>query len=155
MNKFKLFPLTLAALAFSACTSEDVADNSPVNGEGTRSYVAVNINNVGSSGTRAGEVYENGNAKENKIEKVRFYFFTQNGEPYKMTDGTNWKEISPVTGNGQNEPNIERITDAMLVIDGATKAAPYSMMAVVNPQTIEDGVLTNSMSKSAVEVAIS
>ena len=45
MNKFKLFPLALAALAFSACTSEDVADNSPVNGEGTRSYVAVNINN--------------------------------------------------------------------------------------------------------------
>ena len=154
MNKFKLFPLALAAFAFSACTSEDVADNNPVTGEGTRSYVAVNINNVGSSGTRA-DVYENGNAKENAISKVRFYFFTQNGGPYKMTDGTNWKEISPVTGNGKHEPNIERITDAMLVIDGSTKAAPYSMMAVVNPQTIEDGVLTNSMSKSAVENAIS
>lgn len=154
MNKFKLFPLALAAFAFSACTSEDVADNNPVTGEGTRSYVAVNINNVGSSGTRA-DVYENGNAKENAISKVRFYFFTPTGEPYKMTDGTNWKEISPVTGNGQIAPNIERITDAMLVIDGSTKAAPYSMMAVVNPQTIETGVLTNSMSKAAVEEAIS
>lgn len=154
MNKFKLFPLALAALAFSACTSDNLAENEPVNGEGTRSYVAVNINNVGSSGTRA-DVYEDGNAQENAISKVRFYFFTPTGEPYKMTDGTNWKEISPVTGNGQIAPNIERITDAMLVIDGATKAAPHSMMAVVNPQTIETGVLTNSMSKAAVEEAIS
>lgn len=154
MNKFKLFPLALAALAFSACTSDNLAENNPVNGEGTRSYVAVNINNVGSSGTRA-DVYEDGNAQENAISRVRFYFFTPTGEPYKMTDGTNWKEISPVTGNGQIAPNIERITDAMLVIDGSTKAAPYSMMAVVNPQTIETGVLTNSMSKAAVEEAIS
>lgn len=154
MNKFKLFPLALAALAFSACTSDNLAENEPVTGEGTRSYVAVNINNVGSSGTRA-DVYEDGNAQENAISKVRFYFFTPTGEPYKMTDGTNWKEISPVTGNGQIAPNIERITDAMLVIDGSTKAAPYSMMAVVNPQTIETGVLTNSMSKAAVEEAIS
>lgn len=154
MNKFKLFPLALAALAFSACTSDNLAENEPVTGEGTRSYVAVNINNVGSSGTRA-DVYEDGNAQENAISKVRFYFFTPTGEPYKMTDGTNWKEISPVTGNGQIAPNIERITDAMLVIDGATKAAPHSMMAVVNPQTIETGVLTNSMSKAAVEEAIS
>ena len=75
MNKFKLFPLALAALAFSACTSEDAVDNNPVTGEGTRSYVAVNINNVGSSGTRA-DVYEDGNAQENAISKVRFYFFT-------------------------------------------------------------------------------
>lgn len=154
MNKFKLFPLALAALAFSACTSDNLAENNPVTGEGTRSYVAVNINNVGSSGTRA-DVYEDGNAKENAISKVRFYFFTPTGEPYKMTDGTNWKDISPVTGNGQVNPNIERITDAMLVIDGATKAAPHSMMAVVNPETIEDGVLTNLMTKTAVENAIS
>lgn len=154
MNKFKLFPLALAALAFSACTSDNLAENEPVTGEGTRSYVAVNINNVGSSGTRA-DVYEDGNAKENAISKVRFYFFTPTGEPYKMTDGTNWKDISPVTGNGQVNPNIERITDAMLVIDGATKAAPHSMMAVVNPETIETGVLTNLMTKTAVENAIS
>ena len=154
MNKFKLFPLALAAFAFSACTSEEVAENNPINGEGTRSYVAVNINNVGANGTRAA-VYEDGNANENGISKVRFYFFTQNGDPYKMTDGTNWKEISPVTGNGKENPNIERITDAMLVIDGSTKAAPYSMMAIVNPQTIETGVLTNSMSKTAVEEAVS
>ena len=43
MNKFKLFPLALAAIAFSACTSEEVAENNPTTGEGTTSYVAVNI----------------------------------------------------------------------------------------------------------------
>ena len=52
MNKFKLFPLALAAFAFSACTSEDAVENNP-NVEGVKSYVAVNINNVGVGGTRA------------------------------------------------------------------------------------------------------
>lgn len=75
MNKFKLFPLALAAFAFSACTSEDAVENNP-NVEGVKSYVAVNINNVGVGGTRADGDYENGSANENKIEKVRFYFFT-------------------------------------------------------------------------------
>lgn len=49
MNKFKLFPLALAAFAFSACTSEDAVENNP-NVEGVKSYVAVNINNVGVGG---------------------------------------------------------------------------------------------------------
>lgn len=67
MNKFKLFPLALAAFAFSACTSEDAVENNP-NVEGVKSYVAVNINNVGVGGTRAdGAVYENGTAAESKI----------------------------------------------------------------------------------------
>lgn len=48
MNKFKLFPLALAAFAFSACTSEDAVENNP-NVDGVKSYVAVNINNVGAS----------------------------------------------------------------------------------------------------------
>lgn len=154
MNKFKLFPLALAAFAFSACTSEDAVDNNNQNGEGVKSYIAVNLNNVGANGTRADQEFENGTQAENHIEKVRFYFFTQNGDAYKMTDGTNFKEITPVTGDGKNEPNVERITDAMLVIEGTTKTAPYSMVAVVNPETIENGVLSSSMTKAQVEAAV-
>ena len=72
MNKFKLFPLALAAIAFSACTSEEVAENNPTTGEGTTSYVAVNINSVGTSGSRADAEYADGSANENKINAVRF-----------------------------------------------------------------------------------
>ena len=150
MNKFKLFPLALAAIAFSACTSEEVAENNPTTGENTTSYVAVNINSVGTSGSRADGDYVNGLANENKIEAVRFYFFTENGDAYKMGE-SNYVEKANPTGDGTSNPNVEKITDAMLVIEGQTKTAPHSMIAIVNPATIEQGVLKAKMTKTEVE----
>ena len=153
MNKFKLFPLALAAFAFSACTSEEVAENNPSTGEGTTSYVAVNINSVGTSGSRADGDYADGSANENKINAVRFYFFTENGDAYNMGT-TNYVEKENPTGEGKLTPNVEKITDAMLVIEGETKTAPHSMIAVVNPATIEEGVLRAKMTKTEVEAAV-
>lgn len=150
MNKFKLFPLALAAFAFSACTSEDAVENNP-NVEGVKSYVAVNINNVGVGGTRAdGAVYENGTAAESKINKIRFYFFTSNGAPYKLAEGKNWLEFSPDQMTASTG-NVENITNSMLVIKGQDMTYPQSMMAVVNPETIEAGKLADFMTKSQVE----
>lgn len=150
MNKFKLFPLALAAFAFSACTSEDAVENNP-NVEGVKSYVAVNINNVGVGGTRAdGAVYENGTAAESKINKIRFYFFTSNGAPYKLAEGKNWLELSPDQMTASTG-NVENITKSMLVIKGQDMTYPQSMMAVVNPETIEAGKLADFMTKSQVE----
>ena len=66
MNKFKLFPLALAAFAFSACTSEDAVENNP-NVEGVKSYVAVNINNVGAATRATDGGYADGVGTENQI----------------------------------------------------------------------------------------
>ena len=153
MRKFNLFPLALAAIAFSACTSEEVAENNPSTGEGTTSYVAVNINSVGTSGSRADGDYADGSANENKINAVRFYFFTEKGEAYNMGT-TNYVQKENPTGEGKLTPNVEKITDAMLVIEGETKTAPHSMIAVVNPATIEEGVLRAKMTKAQVEAAV-
>ena len=153
MRKFNLFPLALAAIAFSACTSEEVAENNSSTGEGTTRYVAVNINSVGTSGSRADGDYANGSANENKINAVRFYFFTENGEAYNMGT-TNYVEKENPTGEGKLTPNVEKITDAMLVIEGETKTAPHSMIAIVNPATIEEGVLRSKMTKTEVEAAV-
>ena len=153
MRKFNLFPLALAAIAFSACTSEEVAENNSSTGEGTTRYVAVNINSVGTSGSRADGDYANGSANENKINAVRFYFFTENGEAYNMGT-TNYVEKENPTGEGKLTPNVEKITDAMLVIEGETKTAPHSMIAIVNPATIEEGVLRAKMTKTEVEAAV-
>lgn len=150
MNKFKLFPLALAAFAFSACTSEDAVETNP-NVDGVKSYVAVNINNVGVGGTRAdGAVYENGTVAESKINKIRFYFFTSNGNPYKLAEGKNWLELSPDQMTASTG-NVENITNSMLVIKGQDMTYPQSMMAVVNPETIEAGKLADFMTKSQVE----
>lgn len=152
MNKFKLFPLALATFAFSACTSEDAVENNP-NVEGVKSYVAVNINNVGAAGTRAAGDYENGTGKENTISKVRFYFFTQSGQPYKMTNNTSYVDAAPTLTDGTQE-NVEKFSNAILVINGASKTAPYSMMAVVNPETLGENVLKAEMSRTEVENAV-
>ena len=142
--------MALAAFAFSACTSEDAVEYNP-NVEGVKSYVAVNINNVGVGGTRAdGATYENGTEAESKINTIRFYFFTSDGAPYKLAEGTNWLELRP----NQMTPstgNVENITNSMLVISGKDQSYHQSMMAVVNPETIEDGKLTDFMTKSQVE----
>lgn len=152
MNKIKLFPLALAAFAFSACTSEDAVENNP-NVEGVKSYVAVNINNVGAGGTRADAVYENGTAAESKINTIRFYFFTSDGAPYKLVDGNNWLELAP-TQLKESTGNVEKITNSMLVIKGKDMTYPQSMMAVVNPETIETGKLKDFMNKSEVEALV-
>lgn len=149
MNKFKLFPLALAAFAFSACTSEDAVENNP-NVDGVKSYVAVNINNVGAAGTRADEVFDRGTAAESKINTIRFYFFTQNGDPYKLAEGRNYLELTPDLMNASTG-NVENITNSMLVIQGKDLTYPQSMMAVVNPETIEAGKLADFMTKSQVE----
>ena len=151
MDKFKLFPLALAAFAFSACTSEDAVENNP-NVEGVKSYVAVNINNVGVGGTRADGDYEYGVGKENTISKVRFYFFTQNGQPYLMNDGTSFAEANPALNTG-TDPNVEKVSEAVIVIDGATTTAPYSMMAVVNPDQLGTA-LKDKMTRDEVENAV-
>lgn len=154
MNKFKLFPLALAAFAFSACTSEDAVENNP-NVEGVKSYVAVNINNVG-AGTRATDGgYADGVGNENTINAVRFYFFTADGSAYKMTNGQSYVQKDDVTGTTKDNPNVEKITDAMLVIKGATATAPHSMIAVVNPGALDAGVLKPAMTKAEVEAVVS
>lgn len=151
MNKFKLFPLALAAFAFSACTSEDAVENNP-NVEGVKSYVAVNINNVGAGGTRADGDYVYGEANENAITNVRFYFFTQNGQPYLMKNGTSFAQATPALNTGTEE-NVEKVSDAVIVIDGATQTAPYSMMAVVNPDQLGTA-LKDKMTRDEVETAV-
>lgn len=153
MNKFKLFPLALAAFAFSACTSEDAVENNP-NVEGVKSYVAVNINNVGACTRATDGGYADGVANENQINAVRFYFFTANGDAYKMKNGQSYVEKQNPTGEAKNDPNVEKITDAMLVIEGATATAPHSMIAVVNSGTLEAGVLKANMTKAEVEAAV-
>ena len=152
MKIFKLFPLACAALMMSACASDN-----DENGGGTRpgsdpQYLAVNIVNVGSTPTRAGD-YEDGTTAESKINKVRFYFFNGDGSPYLIKnpgvegvtggDPKNWLEASPSddTSTSGTPSHIEKITQSVLVINGVQAAAPAAIVAVVNPETIDASTL--------------
>lgn len=153
MKIFKLFPLACAALMMSACSSDDPS-NGGSTGVNDPQYLAVNIVNVGATPSRASEEYANGSDAENKISKVRFYFFNGDGSPYLIQptgsevtgSGTvNWLEATPGTdGTTSGAPShVEKITSAVLVINGVKSAAPSAIVAVVNPQTVDESALNN------------
>lgn len=152
MKIFKLFPLACAALMMSACGSDNDIEGGATKPGSDPQYLAVNIVNVGSTPTRAGE-YENGKPEESKIKKVRFYFFNGDGSPYlikptgsEVTGGenVNWLEVSNPTDDtttSGTSTSVEKITNAVLVINGVQNAAPSAIVAVVNPETVESTTL--------------
>jgi len=145
MKFFKFFPLACAALMMSACSSDDGNGSENPNIASEAQYLAVNIVNVGTTPTRAAVPgYENGTPKESEIKKIRFYFFHADGSAYKLegpTAGTveNYleKDITPADmGTADGTGTVGAITKAILVINGTTKKAPASVIAVVNPQSL-------------------
>lgn len=145
MKIFKLFPLACAALMMSACSSDDGNGSENPNIASEAQYLAVNIVNVGTTPTRATDPnYANGTTEESQIKKIRFYFFHADGSAYKLegpTAGTveNYleKDITDADmGTADGTGTVGAITKAILVINGTTKKAPASVIAVVNPQSL-------------------
>lgn len=114
--------------------------------------MSVNIQNVGEAMSRAeGEKYEDGTPEESQISNVRFYFFNADGSPYLLQktdpkkDATNWMTVSnPAEGTPNTEkPNVTKLTEAILVINGQSKVAPHSVVAVINSgTTLGEGALS-------------
>lgn len=171
MNKIKLIPLALAAFMFSACSSEDT-ENGGGNNNVDVSYLSVNIQNVGEAMSRAeneeyedgkGGTYEDGTAEESKISNVRFYFFNADGSPYLLNNTENktinWltpEEDINSTDKDHNQ-TVEQIAKTVLVINGKTKTAPHSVVAVINNRsltntTLGDKALTLSELRSKQDV---
>lgn len=102
MKKFTMFSSVLASalmLTVASCSSEDVAGGDSQNGKGATSYLAVNIENVGSApASRAynqgNDTYEDGTDAESKINKVRFYFFNGDGTPYLLVNNDATQQTS-------------------------------------------------------------
>ena len=150
MKFFRLYSLALAgALMLGACSSsDDLKDGGATANEG-KSYIAVNIKSVGTTGagtradgdyTQGGGTYEDGTANEGAISKVRFFFFNSDGSAYIIKNkDVNYLELDASVssaGEAGHLQTIEGKTTAMLVIEGETKTAPAYMIAVVNPQTL-------------------
>lgn len=146
MKMFKFFPLACAAMMMCACSSDDPGDGKGnPNVAGEAQYLAVNIVNVGAAPTRAAVPgYEDGTTEESKIDKIRFYFFHADGSAYKLEGPTTGsvqnyleKDITAADmGTADGTGTVKVITNAILVINGTTKKAPASVIAVVNPQSL-------------------
>ena len=155
MKKFTMFSSVLASalmLTVASCSSEDVAGVDAQNGKGTTSFLAVNIENVGSapasrSYQQGDGTYEDGTDAESTINNVRFYFFNGDGTPYLLDN--NGSENQPVnfldqkveTAGKDHDHTAEIKTKAVLVLKGETKAVPASVIAVINPDVLDNTTL--------------
>lgn len=148
MKFFRSYSLALAgALMLGACSSSDDLKDGGATANEAKSYIAVNIKSVGTTGagtrvdyTQGGGTYEDGTENEGAISKVRFFFFNSDGSAYIMKNkNVNYLELDASVssaGEAGHLQTIEGKTTAMLVIDGETKTAPAYMIAVVNPKTL-------------------
>lgn len=156
MKKFTMLSSVLASalmLTVASCSSEDVAGGDSQNGKGTTSFLAVNIENVGSapasrSYQQGDGTYEDGTEAESKINNVRFYFFNGDGTPYLLVnnDPTNNQSVNYLDQTVEKDGNdhdhtAETKTKAVLVLNGETKAIPASVIAVINPEVLDNTTL--------------
>ena len=144
----------LAAMLMTGCSSEEVTPNAGDvtggNGETETRYMSVNL--MSSDITRAADGYEDGSDIENHVEKVRFYFFDEAGDPanVKYVNGSfiNYYDWTPGENDQADDTeanDVESLLKATIVIN--TKDGdklPQTIAAVLNPT--ETTVASRSLS---------
>lgn len=121
-------------------TERDCSGGGEDNGKGSgSSFINVNLVSYG-NGTRAISPYEDGTDEENKVTKVRFYFFTETGGPANVklngSSYVNYYDWTPGKDdvNPGSNPDIEKKLSATIVIrTPAGDQVPQRIAAVLNP----------------------
>lgn len=171
MKKFTMLSSVLASalmLTVASCSSSDdiTGGNGGENAEGSTSYLVINLNSVGNApASRAyeqgGGSYDDGEALENQISKVRFYFYNADGTAYKLQNtgangvSQNWIDQDVTTETGDQAVTVSGKTQAVLVLNGESNVSPASMLAVVNPEVGSsqlDGNMVSRWSKMRTEL---
>ena len=132
--KTKYFLLGLAALGFAAC-SEPIDDTTSINpiGGGTKGYLAIDLKSSDDVVRAATDTYEDGTANEQAISGATFYFFDQAGNAFNVNANGNYVYVSTVgDNNATSAPNIESMTNPVLVVEKYKGQFPSSVVAVLN-----------------------
>lgn len=165
MKLFKFFAATLAVLgtsAFTSCSSDEPGGS---NNEATvqaDQYIRVNISNPTELGTRDGsaENYDQGTATERKIENIAFYFFNDDGTPFKMENNSINGTLVPsnlVRPNMDLKPDGGTLATTLLLgksVDNGWKGfVPNRMIAVANigKTNAESDGIYNSLANKTIE----
>lgn len=149
-----LFLSMLVGMAFVGCSSEKELNGGgtdPVKG-GT-GYVAVNIVQPKTVGTRATGDFENGDAAENNASEGLFFIFDASGKVHNVNDKSSQR--IKLAGSGTTESlAVERIYNAILLIDGVkdNPTGAKQIVCILNaPAGLETGVSNLSDLQAKVE----
>ncbi len=141
MKKIFLLPL-FAALTFTGCSSDEEVINQEASGNKEYGYVAVNIVQPTSISKRdASSGFEYGSNEENEAKTGLFFIFDDSGNKVG-----NAKEVV-LSGEGTgNSPEVERIYNAVLVIDGLDGNKPTTTKQIVCILNAPSGLTDTSIS---------
>lgn len=143
-----LFFSMFAGLVLAGCSSEEDITSGNNGGEsGEPQFLTINLvtNSTGSPLAAKAKApgddnatFEEGLEPENKVTKVRFYFFDASGNAaHVRNEGgqfKNYLEWTDVLEENNQMPNVEKILSATLIIQSPKgDAAPAQVVAVVNP----------------------
>lgn len=129
-----LFTSMIATLALAGCSSEDGPVMGNENTDDGYGYVAVNIVEPKSVGSRANDSdkFQDGTPDENKAETGLFFIYNTDGTT--MYNNPQVVNLTKGADAGSGAPYVEKIYKAVLVIDGVKDqpTTPLQIICVLN-----------------------
>lgn len=130
--KAKYLFMALASLSMVACSVNDELPQAGTPGNGIsaeKGYIAINLKSSDSI-TRA--QYEDGTAAEQAVSKATFYFFDAAGNAFNINTNGNYFVATVADNGGTETPNIESMSDPVIVVEKYKGEFPAKIAAVVN-----------------------
>lgn len=149
-----LFAILSLGLFITSCSSQgDMEDKNPVSSEEgiVKEYLGINLASaptVSSISRGDADDFQYGQESENKINKVRFYFFREDGvsaNVIKKTEGTkkydcfyDWTPTAADLEKVESSPpgNVELIATTVVEVYRESGKHPAQVVAVVNPPSM-------------------
>ena len=134
--KIKNLFWAMAALGVVACTEKEEAPQAaPQAGiSADKGYIALDLKSSDDVTRAAGDTYADGTADEQAVTSATFYFFDAAGNAFNINAHGNYFYVAVADNGGAEAPNIESMTDPVLVVEKYKGQFPAKVVAVVNYQ---------------------
>lgn len=130
-SKILLGMFALAAVVGCTKSEDDIQATNPVVGA-EKSYLALNLKSANDATRAEGASYEDGTAEEQAVTSAAFFFFDAAGNIFNINADGNYYNVAVSDNGGTEAPNIESMTDPVLVVEKYKGEFPAQIVAVVN-----------------------
>ena len=130
-SRFLLGIFALAAVVGCAKSDDDIQATNPVV-SANKSYIALNLKSANDATRAEGATYEDGTAAEQAVTSAAFFFFDAAGNIFNINASGNYYNVAVSDNAGTESPNIESMTDPVLVVEKYKGQFPAQIVAVVN-----------------------
>lgn len=133
--KTKYFLLTFVAMSLMACSEtsyEDAQNGAQTEISADKGYIALNIKSTDDVTRASDGMYEDGTADEQAVTEATFYFFDAAGNAFNINANGNYFNLTVADNGNTQAPNIESMTNPVIVVEKYKGQFPAKIVAVVN-----------------------